>query len=225
MKMNKLIDLNLLRQFKTNLDRKITKLDEEQDRKVEAALEEVNGRVEDLSANFTMAANSIGNVLVAKGINVPQYTTLLDMAELIKILVYPPSNKTLTGSLSDQSVSRSDISLSVNSFNGDAWFTKSGGTILCNGTCNATISLSLIQTTTYGNGGQYGICIIKKNNENIYNIAVKSGGGTNSYSGSINISLAKNDIISFYYKFIGGSGYDWGATLKNMRVSILYSVK
>ena len=52
MKMNKLIDLNLLRQFKTNLDRKITKLDEEQDRKVEAALEEVNGRVEDLSANL-----------------------------------------------------------------------------------------------------------------------------------------------------------------------------
>ena len=50
--MNKLIDLNLLRQFKTNLDRKITKLDEEQDRKVEAALEEVNGRVEDLSANL-----------------------------------------------------------------------------------------------------------------------------------------------------------------------------
>lgn len=50
--MNKLIDLNLLRQFKTNLDRKITKLDEEQDKKVEAALEEVNGRVEDLSAKF-----------------------------------------------------------------------------------------------------------------------------------------------------------------------------
>ena len=61
--MNKLIDLNLLRQFKTNLDRKITKLDEEQDKKVEAALEEVNGRVEDLSAKspFSFGVDDNGN--------------------------------------------------------------------------------------------------------------------------------------------------------------------
>ena len=171
-----------------------------------------------------MAANSIGDVLVAKGINVPQYATLLDMAELIKILVYPPSNKTLTGSLGDQSVSKSDISLSVSSFNGDAWFTKSGGTILCNGTCNATISLSLIQTTTYGNGGQYGICRIRKNGSTIANIQVKSSGGTTNHSGSVNVGFSKNDIISFYYDFIGGSGYDWGATLSNIKISIIYSV-
>ncbi len=84
MKMNKLIDLNLLRQFKTNLDRKITKLDEEQDKKVEAALEEVNGRVEDLSANFTMAADEIGDAIAAFGVTVPQGSTLNEMADIIK---------------------------------------------------------------------------------------------------------------------------------------------
>ena len=60
--MNKLIDLNLLKQFKKNLDRKMTKLDEEQDKKMAAALEEVNGRVEDLSANlpiFTLSGTTL----------------------------------------------------------------------------------------------------------------------------------------------------------------------
>ena len=92
--MNKLIDLNLLRQFKTNLDRKITKLDEEQDKKVEAALEEVNGRVEDLSANlpFAFGVDDAGNYgYIKEGAD-----SVTPFKSLLNLKVWNPGNIALS---------------------------------------------------------------------------------------------------------------------------------
>lgn len=68
------------------------------------------------SANFTMAANSIGDVLVAKGLSVPEGTTLKQMALLIQNNLIVPANRLsgsyYTGIISEYSELKRNITFS-----------------------------------------------------------------------------------------------------------------